>query len=240
MEEIKKKKSNKGLVVLIVLLVITIISILGFGYLKYTEFNNKYNNLNSKYEKVNQQLDNASKELESYKNKLAESNSNKTNSQYRVYSTMGYADIIGYNGELYLVQALSFDNMDTSNCISELTTSNGKIKFDNNVYTCKNDKNNSIRRLNIKESDIDSAFVTGFPASSDAQYSAFIIYKTGEVKVSHSGKAPITLKSLSNYKIKNIKKFYCSGDGWETCGSLRLDIVLQDGTQKTIKNFKYE
>lgn len=56
MEEVKKKKGNKGFVVFLIVLILLLLGCLGFGAYKYAELNNDYNELSIDRKKVEDEL----------------------------------------------------------------------------------------------------------------------------------------------------------------------------------------
>ena len=233
MEE--KKKSNKGLIMIIVVLVILLlgsIGCIGYGYIKYDNFSKKYDELNNKYEEQN-------KDLESSKNVIENTGNNYIASQdgYNIYADFGFVQVIGYEGNLYLIE--SFNNI--GNLAKELVYYEDDIKFIDDVYTIEangDDTNAYIVKLNIKEDDISKVMIFHYPAATDASYSIFLIYKTGEVKYLRNGEKPVNLSGFENYKVKDIEKFYCSSGAKLTCKGLQVDAILQDGTSVVIDNIK--
>ena len=120
------------------------------------------------------------------------------------------------------------------NCANEIKEG---AKFKKDHYECKEntDENRAyVTKLNIKESDIHKVILMNDPSTSDAQYNAFFIYKSGKV-TGFDALGVSDIKALKNEKVKDIKKYYCTKEREKGCG-LAYDIELQDGTLKTIVN----
>lgn len=246
----KEKKKGKGLVILLIILVLLLLGTLGFGGYKYMELQKAYNVISDKYEKTDKKLnetsknlDQATKTVEDIDKNYITYNHDYRQDGYRIYAEGYMGRVIGYDDQLYFINSGGASYWTVLNCANEITEG---AKFKEKQYSCSDNEYASedegkvyAKKLDLKESDIYKVVIMNYPASSDAQFTIFFIYKSGEVKASHTGESPVAIKSLKGYKIKDIKKFYCSGGGWETCGDLRLDITLQDGTNTTIKNFKY-
>ena len=92
-----------------------------------------------------------------------------------------------------------------------------------------------VKKMNIKEKNINKIITTNNFYTSDAQEFIYIIFKDGTVKrYNYAGDTDIEGKQvLKDYKVKDLK-VSCKG-GWEKCTSLTYKLILLDGTEKTVK-----
>ena len=233
MEEVSKKKSNKGLVVTLIIIVVLLLCCLGFGGYKYLSLDKDYDKLNNKYESVsktyedlNVKYQKSNQELETSKEQL-ETIKEKENIDYKVYSEMGHGAIVGYNGELYAVTLLNSNDSGLNLRVSEINTCLDKAKFSNNLYECKSDSGRtvSIIKTGVLEKDVYTAVVTNNYSTADAMLDYFVIQKSGKVT------NPVQ-EVFKGYKVKNVEEF-CYKKLESGC-KRGYKLVLQDGSIKTV------
>lgn len=227
------KKEKKGNAVLVIILVILLLCALGFiyyGYSKYNELNNKYENLNKKCieekDKINS-LDNSDIKEQSVVDNVK---NYTTKGNYNLYGEEYIAEVIGVNGELYLIESDGSNGTVSSNEKCPLEIVNGAV-FTNNKYLCSNGHN--VTRLNISESDVYKVNVLHRVVAKDASYNAYIIYKNGQVKlIGHVTELTTVFK---NYKVADVKE-YCAGNEpiSGNCATTGYELTLQDGSTKKV------
>ena len=246
MEEKKKGKGLKIVLAIFIILFLLTAGALGYGYTKYQKLKNDNNNLNTKYENANKDLDKANSDLNSTKDKLSVSDKNYITisdsgdgkAKYNLYELKEGFSVIGFEGELYTIQSFTGHEF---NCISDLVYENNAKFNSDNIYKCETydeeDSDSQIYKTSIKEKDVYKVVHAHYPFATDPSYVMFFILKDGSVKT--QGIADFgskNLKKLNENKIKNITRYYCSSGFKDTCkGPLKLDVVLQDGSEKTIK-----
>ena len=233
----EEKKSNRGLKVLIVVLIMIILGATGViycGYNKYRNLENDNKNLSSKYDSI-------SKELNEVNNKKNQSNNlekryilNNPNGkhdelEYNIYAISDSAQIIAYEGEIYLVNNYedAIVNEWINSCLNE-------AKFKDNKYTCKigeGDESSTylIEKTGIKETEIYAASVTNNLSAQAPMIYNFIIYSDGKAVTYKNGKAEEVFKS---YKVKNVQ-VYCA-EKLETSCKWGYKLLLTDGTTKEL------
>ncbi len=247
MEENKKK--GKGLKIVLVIFIILFLltaGALGYGYTKYKELKNENTNLNTKYENENKNLEKTKSELDLANNKLSTSEKNyieidgisfSNQPSYNLYSISENTAVVGFDGKIYY-----FDHAGIyDTCVNVLLLE--KPNFKNGKALCKykdadvdeDDMIEYIYETDIREKDLYKAISTFNPANTGYNYEIFFIMKDGSVRLESSTDFKLG-NELDKYKIKDIKKFYCSSGAKDTCkGPLKLDVILQDGSEKTIK-----
>ena len=148
--------------------------------------------------------------------------------EYNVYSylkTPGWTElIVDYEGELYYTN----ENRQNS-CYEKLKKG---IKFDNNRARCDEDEDSegTIRRFNVKTSDVKNAYLMESYDATDGRAMAMIVFKDGTVNRYGLAESGYVVKDFfKNYKVKAIKSYKCSG-GDTVCSKEKFTLVLQDDT----------
>ena len=239
MEKFNERKKGKGLMVLALVLSL----LLGFtiGYIYYDKFlsvndnqlkeiEKKYKDLEVKYNGLKNDsdfIDDRSVDESIYIDYTHHEN-------YKIYAIGVSQRIIGYNGELYLIENESGKNIDYSLCVSGLE--DGTFKFtDKDRYNCSDTSSEGgtyIIKLNVKEDDVYKVKIYDRFASTDAQYDIFVIYKSGKVERYGYANKDDVLVMFKDYKVKDVEEF-CYKKNEFGC-SAGYKLVLQDGTIKTV------
>ena len=236
MEEKKNKSTGKTITIIIL-----IILLLGLGgYLTYDKLvidKNTKNTLEQTKDnleieqrknkenttKINK-LEKDSKEQSNIEEKnYSVVNFNGTAKDIRVYS-MGYEDMIyAYKGEMYA--AFESETENQSYVIRNIFTSENPTK------TNKED-NIKVKKLNIKESEVDKVLSFNDFTTTDAQYNVYIIYKNGKVHILHNASEDSGY-AFKNYKVNDLR-VSCKKRGEFGCETVNYKLTLQDGTEKTV------
>lgn len=208
-------EKSKSTIVSIIILFVVIIGLVGYIYYREQEY---------------AELE---KQVESKEEKTVE-NKHTYEQGYHVYYNHGIAQIIGYKGELYIVESL--ENMEA--CVKELTNGDKNITFDsNNNYKCnvKDEFGLSIiTKMNLKEEEVSKVVIQHVPSMSDPSYIIFVIYPDGKVQRYANG-TTVPVKELENYDIIDIKEYACETGMKETCKNPYLAVVLRDNSEKRIE-----
>ena len=229
MEETKNKK---GKTIAIVILIVLLVALGAYTiYDKLVLDKNVKNDLEEtrdNLEIANREKKEANEKIKALEKDQLEnaSESTQNSNSISVYS-YGY-DHAEYsnNGEIYIAvfkEALDEDN----NCnIESLVLSADKTKS-TDCY--------KVKKLNIKERDINKIITTNNFYTSDPQQFIYVIYKNGSVtRYNFMGEPQMKSEQvLKDYKVKDLK-VSCKG-GWENCKSLTYKLTLLDGTEKTVK-----
>ena len=140
---------------------------------------------------------------------------------------MGYEDMIyAYKGEMYA--AFESETEDQSYVIRNIFTSENPTK------TNKED-NIKVKKLNIKESEVNKVLTFDDLRTTDAQYKVYVIYKNGKVRGYYSGLGDLDQYSevFKNYKVNDLR-VSCKKRGIAGCATVNYKLTLQDGTEKTV------
>lgn len=229
MEETKNKK---GKTIAIVILIVLLVALGAYTtYDKLVLDKNTKNDLEEtrdNLEIANREKKEANEKIKALeKDQLENASENTQNlNSINVYS-YGYNHAeYSNNGEIYIAvfkEALDEDN----NCnIESLVLSADKTKS-TDCY--------KVKKLNIKERDINKIITTNNFYTSDPQQFIYVIYKNGSVtRYNFMGEPQMKSEQvLKDYKVKDLK-VSCKG-GWENCRSLTYKLTLLDGTEKTVK-----
>ena len=233
MEEISKKKSNKGLVVLVVVLIILLLG--SVGYICYDK--GVFDGLLGKDKPLEEPKAEEIKDLSEGFIKI----DNHDNAEYRVYSIIAYGSnissyIVSVDNALYWVRPLEMDQ--TLDCIEKIPSA----KFDaSNKFECKIEQDRTdkadydaeIYKFNGNASDLVKVTSSISYASMDGSKYPILIYKAGNIESIQKD----TNDALKDYKIKDFIEEKCEKiDNNMNCesGKLIYKVVLQDGTEKTI------
>lgn len=228
----EEPKNKKGKTIAIVILIVLLVALGAYTtYDKLVLDKNVKNDLEEtrdNLEIANREKEEANEKIKALeKEQLENASENAQNSNgINVYS-YGY-DHTEYsnNGEIYIAvfkEALDEDN----NCnIESLVLSADKTKS-TDCY--------KVKKLNIKERDINKIITTNNFYTSDPQQFIYVIYKNGSVtRYNFMGEPQMKSEQvLKDYKVKDLK-VSCKG-GWENCKSLTYKLTLLDGTEKTVK-----
>lgn len=220
------EKKNTGLIITIVVLVVLLLGLL--GYVCYDKLYLEKRDDISKVDNKNNDNDLGKKYI------LSNSDLRESKLEYHIYAISSNAQIIAYNGEMYIVFNHYENNPSdyVNDCLSN-------AKFNDNKYVCKysgdETKNNTIIKTNIKESEVYAASLSGSSlVKGDAKYYSFIIYNNGKVK------AFLNEDSLNDvfklYKVKNVH-VYCAKE-IDDIGSCKWEykLSLKDGNTKILEN----
>ena len=225
------EKKNTGLIITIVVLVVLLFGL--FGYVCYDKLY-----LEKRDDDSSSNIDNTSKaESDNGSGKkyiLSNSDLRESKLEYHIYAISSNAQIIAYNGEMYIVFNHYENNPSdyVNDCLSN-------AKFNDNKYVCKSNsdetKNNTIIKTNIKESEVYAASLSGSSlVKGDAKYYSFIIYNNGKVKA-FLNEDPLN-DVFKSYKVKNVH-VYCAKE-IDDIGSCKWEykLSLKDGNTKILEN----
>ena len=228
----EEPKNKKGKTIAIVILIVLLVALGAYTtYDKLVLDKNVKNDLEEtrdNLEIANREKEEANEKIKALeKDQLENASENTQNSNgINVYS-YGYNHAeYSNNGEIYIAvfkEALDEDN----NCnIESLVLSADKTKS-TDCY--------KVKKLNIKERDINKIITTNNFYTSDPQQFIYVIYKNGSVtRYNFMGEPQMKSEQvLKDYKVKDLK-VSCKG-GWENCKSLTYKLTLLDGTEKTVK-----
>ena len=236
MEEKKNKSTGKTITIIIL-----IILLLGLGgYLTYDKLVIDKNTKNTlEQTKDNLEIEQRkNKENTTKINKLEKDSKEQSNIEEKNYSvvnfngtakdihvySMGYEDMIyAYKGEMYA--AFELETEDQSYVIRNIFTSENPTK------TNKED-NIKVKKLNIKESEVDKVLSFNDFTTTDAQYNVYIIYKNGKVHILHNASEDSGY-AFKNYKVNDLR-VSCKKRGEFGCETVNYKLTLQDGTEKTV------
>lgn len=236
MEEKKNKSTGKTITIIIL-----IILLLGLGgYLTYDKLVIDKNTKNTlEQTKDNLEIEQRkNKENTTKINKLEKDSKKHSNIEEKNYSvvnfngtakdihvySMGYEDMIyAYKGEMYA--AFESETEDQSYVIRNIFTSENPTK------TNKED-NIKVKKLNIKESEVDKVLSFNDFTTTDAQYNVYIIYKNGKVHILHNASEDSGY-AFKNYKVNDLR-VSCKKRGEFGCETVNYKLTLQDGTEKTV------
>ena len=247
MEEKKRGKGVKVFLVIFIVLFLAAAGALGYGYTKYKDLENENTNLNTKYENANKDLDKTKSDLDSVNDKLSSSDKNyieisdtfsSPSKSYNLYSISRSTSVIGFNEEIYYFDLEGLSG-EFNNCVERLLYEKPNFKGGKAICSPDADEDEGtgyIYETDIKEKDLYKAVSSNFPSNTGYNYIVFFILKDGSVKVKDAPNYPEDIeKKLSEYKIKDVKRFYCSSGAKDTCKyPLKLNVILQDGSEKTI------
>ena len=239
MEEKKKGKGVKVFLVIFIILFVLSAGALGYGYMKYKEVNKNYSDLIDKNSKITGNLNTTKEKLSlSDKNYIKiDGISFSDQPSYNLYSISSNTAVVGFDGKIYYFDHAK--NYDV--CIDILLLE--KPNFKDGKAICKyqdaevneEDMNGYIYETDIREKDLYKAISTFNPGNTGYNYEIFFIMKDGSVKLENNTSLKLGNK-LDEYKIKDIKKFYCSSGAKDSCKDpLKLDVILQDNSKKTIE-----
>lgn len=236
MEEKKNKSTGKT-----VTIIILIILLLGLGgYLTYDKLVIDKNTKNTlEQTKDNLEIEQRkNKENATKINKLEKDSKEQSNVEEKNYSvvnfngtakdihvySMGYEDMIyAYKGEMYA--AFESETEDQSYVIRNIFTSENPTK------TNKED-NIKVKKLNIKESEVNKVLSFNDFTTTDAQYDVYIIYKNGKVHILHDASEDSGY-AFKNYKVNDLR-VSCKKRGEFGCETVNYKLTLQNGTEKTV------
>ncbi len=236
MEEKKNKSTGKTITIIIL-----IILLLGLGgYLTYDKLVIDKNTKNTlEQTKDNLEIEQRkNKENTTKINKLEKDSKEQSNIEEKNYSvvnfngtakdihvySMGYEDMIyAYKGEMYA--AFESETENQSYVIRNIFTSENPTK------TNKED-NIKVKKLNIKESEVDKVLSFNDFTTTDAQYNVYIIYKNGKVHILHNASEDSGY-AFKNYKVNDLR-VSCKKRGEFGCETVNYKLTLQDGTEKTV------
>ena len=236
MEEKKNKSTGKTITI-----VILIILLLGLGgYLTYDKLVLDKNTKNTlEQAKDNLEIEQRkNKENTTKINKLEKDSKEQSNVEEKNYSvvnfngtakdihvySMGYEDMIyAYKGEMYA--AFELETEDQSYVIRNIFTSENPTK------TNKED-NIKVKKLNIKESEVNKVLTFDDLRTTDAQYNVYIIYKNGKVHILHDASEDSGY-AFKNYKVNDLR-VSCKKRGEFGCETVNYKLTLQNGTEKTV------
>ena len=236
MEEKKNKSTGKT-----VTIIILIILLLGLGgYLTYDKLILDKNTKNTlEQTKDNLEIEQRkNKENTTKINKLEKDSKEQSNVEEKNYSvvnfngtakdihvySMGYEDMIyAYKGEMYA--AFELETEDQSYVIRNIFTSENPTK------TNKED-NIKVKKLNIKESEVNKVLSFNDFTTTDAQYDVYIIYKNGKVHILHDASEDSGY-AFKNYKVNDLR-VSCKKRGEFGCKTVNYKLTLQNGTEKTV------
>lgn len=235
--EVKKNKSTGKTITIIILIIL----LLGLGgYLTYDKLVIDKNTKNTlEQTKDNLEIEQRkNKENTTKINKLEKDSKEQSNIEEKNYSvvnfngtakdihvySMGYEDMIyAYKGEMYA--AFESETEDQSYVIRNIFTSENPTK------TNKED-NIKVKKLNIKESEVDKVLSFNDFTTTDAQYNVYIIYKNGKVHILHNASEDSGY-AFKNYKVNDLR-VSCKKRGEFGCETVNYKLTLQDGTEKTV------
>ena len=236
MEEKKNKSTGKT-----VTIIILIVLLLGLGgYLTYDKLVLDKNTQNTlEQTKDNLEIEQRkNKENATKINKLEKDSKEQSNVEEKNYSvvnfngtakdihvySMGYEDMIyAYKGEMYA--AFESETEDQSYVIRNIFTSENPTK------TNKED-NIKVKKLNIKESEVNKVLSFNDFTTTDAQYDVYIIYKNGKVHILHDASEDSGY-AFKNYKVNDLR-VSCKKRGEFGCETVNYKLTLQNGTEKTV------
>ena len=236
MEEKKNKSTGKT-----VTIIILIILLLGLGgYLTYDKLVLDKNTKNTlEQTKDNLEIEQRkNKENTTKINKLEKDSKEQSNVEEKNYSvvnfngtakdihvySMGYEDMIyAYKGEMYA--AFELETEDQSYVIRNIFTSENPTK------TNKED-NIKVKKLNIKESEVNKVLSFNDFTTTDAQYDVYIIYKNGKVHILHDASEDSGY-AFKDYKVNDLR-VSCKKRGEFGCKTVNYKLTLQNGTEKTV------
>ena len=236
MEEKKNKSTGKT-----VTIIILIVLLLGLGgYLTYDKLVLDKNTQNTlEQTKDNLEIEQRkNKENATKINKLEKDSKEQSNVEEKNYSvvnfngtakdihvySMGYEDMIyAYKGEMYA--AFESETEDQSYVIRNIFTSENPTK------TNKED-NIKVKKLNIKESEVNKVLSFNDLRTTDAQYDVYIIYKNGKVHILHDASEDSGY-AFKNYKVNDLR-VSCKKRGEFGCETVNYKLTLQNGTEKTV------
>ena len=236
MEEKKNKSTGKTITIIIL-----IILLLGLGgFLTYDKLVIDKNTKNTlEQTKDNLEIEQRkNKENTTKINKLEKDSKEQSNIEEKNYSvvnfngtakdihvySMGYEDMIyAYKGEMYA--AFESETENQSYVIRNIFTSENPTK------TNKED-NIKVKKLNIKESEVDKVLSFNDFTTTDAQYNVYIIYKNGKVHILHNASEDSGY-AFKNYKVNDLR-VSCKKRGEFGCETVNYKLTLQDGTEKTV------
>ena len=262
MEEKKKGKGLKIVLAIFIILFLLAAGALGYGYTKYKELKNDNTNLNTKYENVNKDLEKTKSDLDNSNKELKESESKSNNKEAHNYVgyqninlyAIGYlGSILSYKGNMYLVNTSNvFSDGSATTVFSETmikkALKGGKYGFnykiekddDGQSYTeldwksCskKNECNNFIMDLGVKESEVNRAVIGHYPGASDASEYHLIVKKDGTVWRTGSEKIDLEHNNVDNVEVT------CKAAAYEGmgCKKFLFKLTLKDGT--TVEEIK--
>lgn len=233
MEEKQVKPKSTGKTVTIIILIVLLLGLGGYtAYDKLVLDKNTKDSLENTKEDLeiaNREKKEANEKIKKLEKDSEEENTQQSNS-ISVYS-YGYIHAeYSHNGEIYIaVFKETFDEKEDEDekCdISNLVLSDDKTKS-TDCY--------KVKKLNIKEKDINKIITTNNFYTSDPQQFIYVIYKNGSVtRYNFMGEPQMKSEQvLKDYKVKDLK-VSCKG-GWENCKSLTYKLTLLDGTEKTVK-----
>lgn len=227
---VKKNKNNKVLIIVLSLLLLCALGFIYYGYSKYDELNKKYEDLNKKYIETSDKINNLDNSDIKEQNVEDSTNNYISKGNYNLYGEEYIAEVIGVNGELYLIESDGTNGTVSSDEKCPLEIVNGAV-FKNNKYLCSNGYN--VTKLNISESDVYKVNVLHRVEARDASYNAYIIYKDGKVKLIGSVTELTTV--FKNYKVSNVKE-YCAGNEPTSgnCSITGYELTLQNGTTQKV------
>ena len=243
MEEKKNKSTGKT-----VTIIILIILLLGLGgYLTYDKLvldKNAKNNLEQTQDNLEIEK-RKNKENTTKINKLEKDSKEQSNVEEKNYLvtnfhtiaedihiySIGYDNVIyAYKGEMYA----SFDVHDPKD-----STGNAKLhdKLDiitatNPAKTSKSNNYYEVKKLNIKESEVNKVLSFNDFTTTDAQYDVYIIYKNGKVHILHDASEDSGY-AFKNYKVNDLR-VSCKKRGEFGCETVNYKLTLQNGTEKTV------
>ena len=107
-----------------------------------------------------------------------------------------------------------------------------------NIFTSENptktnkEDNIKVKKLNIKESEVNKVLSFNDFTTTDAQYDVYIIYKNGKVHILHDASEDSGY-AFKNYKVNDLR-VSCKKRGEFGCETVNYKLTLQNGTEKTV------
>ena len=89
-----------------------------------------------------------------------------------------------------------------------------------------------VKKLNIKESEVNKVLSFNDFTTTDAQYDVYIIYKNGKVHILHDASEDSGY-AFKNYKVNDLR-VSCKKRGEFGCETVNYKLTLQNGTEKTV------
>lgn len=236
------KKSSKVKTITIVILIILLLA-LG-AYLTYDKLvldKNIKNNLEETKDnlKIEQRKNNENNTKISELEKNVQKTSSTEEKNYFVVNHYGKAEdihvysmsyapdlIYAYKGEMYVAFEGEGDGDEFTS--RNIITSLNPTKSNKDDYT-------KIKKLNIKESEVNKVLTFDNLGTTDAQYKTYIIYKNGKVRDYYD--EGNTFEHYDNvfkdYKVSDLR-VSCKKHGDIGCKTIDYKLTLQDGTKKTV------
>ena len=223
MEE--KKKKNITVYVLVILLVLSI-GVLSFLLISLNNKDKKYKELEEKYNK----LSNEESEIKT----LEYFNTN--------FDDLDFIKVVSYDNKIYVLESYELMN----ETITKLVTDGESLEYENNEYQFSNNgASGYIYKTDLTKNEISYVITVHNPYENPDYYVFFVMNDGIVYKLYYKWSTDLGSQKVlevdhdfDNYNIKKITNYYCENyesDEWgPVCTSVKADVVLKDGTNKTI------